>query len=310
MCNYYNDEFYCMGTIIQQSIFHEKAKEIAEVVETEMKRIEKIMSFFLPDSDVSKINNAAGESEVKVDLDTLTVVKSAVHFSEITDGAFDITAGPLIKLWGIFTKNARVPSKEEIKEKLGLINYRDILIDEKTQTVMLLKPGQKIDLGAIAKGFAADRAIEIYRNYGVKSALINLGGNVKVLGKNNENKEWKIGIQDPFKIRGGYLGIVQLSDKSVVTSGGYERYLDNGNARYHHIFDPRSGYSSRSNLISATVIAKNSMAADALSTACFVLGLERSLDIIEAQEGVEAILLTDDKKVYVTNGIKESFMLT
>lgn len=305
MCNYYNKEFYCMGTIIQQSILDEKAEEISEAVEIEMRRIENIMSFFLQYSDITNINNAAGKSAVEVDADTLTVIKSAIHFSKITDGAFDITAGPLIKLWGIFTKNERVPSQEEIKEKLGLINYRDILIDEKSQTVMLLKPGQMVDLGAIAKGFAADRAIEIYRKYGIKSALINLGGNVKVLGRNKENREWKIGIQDPFKPRGEYLGVVKVSDRSVVTSGAYERYFVSGNTRYHHILDTKSGYSSRSDLISATVIAEKSIAADALSTACFVLGLEKSLELIKAQEGVEAILITEDKKVYATSGIEE-----
>lgn len=309
VCNYYNNEFHCMGTIIQQSLLHEKAKEISEAVEAEMRRIEDIMSFFLPYSDISNINNASGESAIKVDIDTLTVIKNAVYFSEITGGAFDITAGPLIKLWGIFTKNERVPSEEEIKEKLELINYKDILIDEKSQTVMLSKLGQKIDLGAVAKGFAADRAIEIYRRYGVKSALINLGGNVKVLGNNHKNKEWKIGIQDPFKPRGQYLGIVRLTDKSVVTSGAYERYFDYGNTRYHHILDPKSGYSSRSNLISATVIEEKSIAADALSTACFVLGLEKSLEIINTQEGAEGIFITEDKKIYVTKGIKESFIL-
>lgn len=299
-----------MGTIIQQSILHKNAKEIYELVEAEMRKIENNMSFFLSDSDISNINNCAGKSAVTVHEDTLTVIKNAVNFSDITNGAFDITAGPIIKLWGVFTQNERVPSEIEIKEKLELINYKDILIDESLQTVMLSKSGQKIDLGAIAKGFAADKAIEIYKNNGVKSALINIGGNVKVLGNNKENKEWRIGIQDPFKSRGQYLGIVKLSDTSVVTSGAYERYFDNGNVRYHHIFDTKSGYSSNSNLISATVISRESIAADALSTACFVLGLEKSLEIIKALEGVEAILITEDKKVCVTNGIMGRFVLT
>lgn len=299
-----------MGTIIQQSILHENAKYIYEIVETEMKRIENIMSFFLPQSDVSNINDSAGKNSVKVNVDTLTVIKNAVHFSEITDGAFDITLAPLIKLWGVFTQTPQIPSKKEIKEKLPLINYNDILIDEQLQTVMLLKPEQKIDLGAIAKGFAADRAIEMYKSFGVKSALINIGGNVKVLGNNKENKDWKIGIQDPFKPRGQYLGIVKLQNKSVVTSGAYERYFEQGNTRYHHILDPKSGCPSRSNLISATVISGESIAADALSTACFVLGLEKSLEIINTLDGIDAILITEDKEIYVTNETMRNFVLT
>ena len=228
-------------------------------------------------------------------------------YSELCSGTFDITVAPLVKLWGIFSKNERIPLKNEIENVLYLTNYKDILLNNEKNSAKLSNVGQKIDLGAIAKGYAADRVIDIYKKNDVKSGFINIGGNVLTLGNKPDESPWLIGIQNPFKVRGEYIGIVNISNETVVTSGDYVRYFEEAKIRYHHILDPRTGYPSNSGLISATIIGKSSIEADALSTAIFILGLKKGIELVNNVEGVEAIFITSEKKVYVTKGAKEKF---
>ena len=164
-----------------------------------------------------------------------------------------------------------------------------------------------MDLGGIAKGYAGDEAIKIYKKYGIKSAYINLGGNVVVLGTKPDGKPWRIGVQNPRAENGFYIGIVEVADKAVVTSGDYERFFEENGKRYHHILDPKTGRPADSGLISSTIVTDVSMDADALSTAAFVLGLEKGRALVESLEGVEAIFVTKDKEVYVTDGLRNSF---
>lgn len=165
-----------------------------------------------------------------------------------------------------------------------------------------------MDLGAIAKGYAADRAIEIYKQYGVESAFVNLGGNVAVLGNKPNGDLFRVGIQNPLLQRGQCLGAVNAANKTVVTSGDYVRYFEKDNKKYHHILDPRTGYSAESFLMSTTIVSKQSIAADALSTAIFILGLEDGIKLIDNQEDMEAIFITKDKEIYITKGLKEDFI--
>ncbi|AJH00571.1 thiamine biosynthesis protein ApbE [Clostridium beijerinckii] len=307
MDRFYEMESFCMGTIISQKVYGENAKVAAIEVEYEMKRLEGLMSFFLESSEVSKLNRAAGQYEVELSDEVLFVLNKAKHYSEICKGSFDITLAPLARLWGIFTSSEKIPLQEEINEALKLTGHNYLSINNELKTSKLEKSGQCVDLGAIAKGYAADRAIEIYKQYGVESAFVNLGGNVAVLGNKPNGDSFRVGIQNPLLQRGQCLGAVNAANKTVVTSGDYVRYFEKDNKKYHHILDPRTGYPAESSLMSTTIVSKESIAADALSTAIFILGLEAGIKLIDSQEDMEAIFITKDKEIYVTKGLKEDF---
>lgn len=309
MNGFYELETLCMGTVISQRVYGEKAEIAAMKVEEEMKRLESLMSFFLDSSEISRLNRAAGKQAVELGCESLYVLNRAKYFSEICKGTFDITIGPVAKLWGIFTDHAKVPSRGEINEALSLTGYKDITIDNGLGTAKLEKAGESVDLGAIAKGYTADRAIEIYKQYGIESAFINLGGNVMVLGNKPDDSPWKIGIQNPLLQRGQCLGAVKAVDKTIVTSGDYVRYFEKDNIKYHHILDPRTGYPADSGLMSTTIVSEKSIGADALSTAIFILGLEEGMKLINGIKNMEGIFITKDKEIYVTEGLKEDFIL-
>lgn len=307
MVQFEDFESFCMSTNIIQRIYSNNAKEIAKLAENELKRLESLMSFYLASSDVSRLNLEAGQDEVLLSQETFEVIKKAKEYSELCSGAFDITAAPLVKLWGVFSKDEGVPLKKKIEDILYLVNYKEIILKDEKNSAKLLRIGQKVDLGAIAKGYAADRVIDIYRKNAVKSGFINIGGNVLTLGNKPDGSPWRIGIQNPFKSRGEYIGIVKISDETVVTSGDYVRYFEEQGIKYHHILDPRTGYPANSGIVSATIIGKSSMEADALSTAIFILGLRDGKELVDKTYGVEAIFITSEKKIYVTKGAKEKF---
>ena len=268
------------------------------------------MSSQLTSSEISKINNMAGKDYVKVSEDTFYVIKESIEFSKISNDTFDISIGPIIDLWSIGTDSAKVPSKEEISDKLSLVDYKNILLDENTHSVKLNKENMKIDLGGIAKGYAADKIYKYLKEENLESALINLGGNVYALGTKKNNEPFSIGIQDPTKPRGNSIGNIKVSNKSVVTSGVYERYIEKNNKIYHHMINPHTGYPFENNLSSVTIISNNSMICDALSTTTFGLGLEKGMQLVENLDNVEAIFITKDKKIYLSSNLKNKFNLT
>jgi len=213
--------------------------------------------------------------------------------------------GPLVKLWGIGTEHARVPSKAEISKILPLVDYRQIELDEKNNSVFLKRPGMSIELGGIAKGYAADEAVKVLRQNGVKHGTVDLGGNIIVIGTKPDGKLWKIGIQNPFfKTRGSIVATVEVADKTLVTSGPYERYIEKDGKIYHHILDTRTGFPVENELMSVTIIAESSIDADALSTTVFAMGLEEGMDFVESIENIDAIFITKDYKVYTTSGVE------
>lgn len=248
------------------------------------------------------------KKKVKLSREVFDIIKKAKYFSEISNGAFDISLAPVIKLWGIFTKEQRIPLKEEIKETLSFVNYNNLILDESENTVKFYKENMKIDLGGIAKGYAADRAVQIYKQNKVNAAFINLGGNVKVFGEKPDKSNWSVGVQEPFKNRGEIIGVINVKNDSVVTSGDYVRYFEDKGVKYHHIIDPRTGYPADSNLMSVTVISQSSMECDALSTAAFVLGDQEGMQFIK-NYGAKAIFITKDKKLKMTSNMKEDFHL-
>jgi len=311
-CNYsdrdsYESTDYIMGTVVIQRIYHKEAEKIGEKVKKRIAEIEAKMTINKPGGEINALNDTSGKDYVVLGDDTLYVLDKARHFSDISNGAFDVTIGPLVKAWGIWSDNPRIPQKSEIDELLELVDYKDVLIDKDNSRAMLKKTGQVVDLGGIAKGYAADEAINIYKENGVESAFISMGGNVAVLGGKPDGSPWRIGIRNPKGSQGSYIGILSVKDKTVVSSGEYERFFEKDGVRYHHILDPKTGYPAESDLTGVTIVSDLSIDADALSTATFVLGLEEGMRFIEGLDGVEAVFITKDDKIYITGGLKNIF---
>ena len=302
---------YVLGTLINlKAIGNQAEKSVNEAIDR-LNDIDDKMSAFKQGSDISRVNSKAGFAIETVSKDTYFVVKKAVEYSKILEGTFDPTIRPLVKLWNIGADQEVIPQKEQIEETLKLVNCEDVILDESNFTIMLRNKNQALDVGGIAKGFAADVVRDIFKKYSIKSGLIDLGGNIFALGGKEDGSPWRVGIQNPFKSRGEYIGVLSVKDKSIVTSGNYERYFMKDGQRIHHILDPKTGYPSKSKIISATIISDNSIDGDGLSTGIYILGVEKALKIIEGIEGIEAIFVTEDKEVYTTSGIDKSiFTLT
>ncbi|BCN29901.1 FAD:protein FMN transferase [Anaeromicropila herbilytica] len=308
---YNKTESYNMSTITTQLIINqENSTKASEEVKEELISIEKRMSFFLENSDISKINRNSGLlGKVVIHPDTLEVIEKSIEYSRLTDGAFDITLAPVIREWGIFSDHERIPDNETLEELIKLVGYQNIYIDKLAMSVGLKYPGQKIDLGAIAKGYATDKAIEIYRKYGISSAMINIGGNVTVLGGKENGEPWAVGIQNPESPRGETVGVLLCEDTSVVTSGNYVRNFSAQGNVYGHIIETRTGIPVQNDLASVTVVCDSAIKADALSTAIFTMGIEKGLDFIRTVPDICAILITDQKEIYISSGLKDKFYL-
>ena len=299
---------FALGTVCTVTLFDQgqnarKSGVIFREIFSRIREIENLMSVNIPSSYVSRINAAAGIKPVQVHEDVFRVIKRALYFAELSGGAFDPTIGPLVSLWGVSGDNPRVPSQAEIDEILPLINWRNVELDDQQRSVFLKHPGMAFDLGGIAKGFAAGEAAQIAKNAGVKRAIIDLGGDIVTVGERRDGNPWGVAIQNPLERRGSYIGILRVAATTVVTSGISERFFEKDGVRYHHIFCPFSGFPADSGLLSVTITTANSMDADALSTAVFVLGFEKGKKLLELFPGTEAVFIFDDFSVRTTPGI-------
>ena len=299
-----------MGTVVTVSLYDSNDEEILNKVFNKVKELESTLSINENGTLVDKINEEAGISPVKVDDYTYTVVKKGVEYSKLSNGLFDISVGPIVKLWSIGLPEAKVPTQEEIDERLPLIGYSDIELNDADKTIYLKRKGMIIDLGGIAKGYTADVISDILTEEGVNSAIINLGGNIFAHGKKPNGDEWKIGIQDPFSERGGIIGTLTTSNKSIVTSGIYERYIEKDGVKYHHILSPKTGYPYENEIAGITIVSDKSTDGDALSTSVFAMGVEEGMKFVNSIDGIDAIFITKDNKVYITDGIRNVFTLS
>lgn len=300
-----SDQFL-MDTLISIKVYGsdpENNRNAVAAAYAEMHRIAGLADSFpqpgtaaCADSDVCRINQQAGTAPVRVDPDTMAMLLLAKKYGDLSDGAFDVTIGPLMELWG-FGKNPRIPSPEQIRSALELVGSRDLLLDEKNQTAFLRRRGMKLDLGAIAKGYATEKALQAIKKQGIRKALIDAGGNIRVLGSNPHNSPWRIGIKDPRK-SDGIVAILSLEDTSAVTSGDYYRFFEVGGKRYHHILDPRSGYPAVENM-AVTAITTDAGLADILSTVFFILPPETALKTA-ARMGGAVFLVTADRRILHT----------
>lgn len=302
-------EFF-MGTIIKVSLYDKKSEDVMNKVFDRIREIESEVSINKEGTELDKVNAAAGKEAVKVKEDTFTIVKEGLEYSKKTKGTFDITVGPIVKLWSIGLPEAKVPTQEEINEKLKFVGYKDLEINDKDKSIFLKRPGMIIDLGGIAKGYAADAVSEVLKKEGVESAIIDLGGNVFAIGSKPGGDPWRIGVQNPFDSRGQIVGSIAVTNKSVVTSGIYERFIEENGKKYHHILNPFTGYPYENEIAGITIISDKSIDGDALSTSVFSKGLKGGMDFLEKIQGIDTIFITKDKEVYITSGLKNNFTIT
>lgn len=300
-----------LHTAVQLSVYHKGKEAALDEAVAYMKDMELLLSTHLETSDVYKINQNAGKQAVKVDERTFKVVQKALDMSQKSQGKFDVTIGAVTNLWRIGdTEKANKPDDQQIKNNLSLINYKDITLDVTNRTIKLEKEGMVMELGGISKGFIADEVKSIFEKHGITTAIINLGGNVVVMGTSpNYETGWNVGVQDPDEIRGTVVGSVPVRNTSVVTSGIYERYLEVDGVKYHHIMDPKTGYPVENNISGVTVITSQSIQADGYSTVLFLLGIEEGLKYVNSQEDLEAVFIDKDKGIYLSDGLKKTFEL-
>ncbi|MBM4763036.1 FAD:protein FMN transferase [Bacillus sp. B15-48] len=301
---------FLMGTVVKITIYDE-VKEVESIFQKVFDRISEIedkmtINENTEKSEITQLNNMAGIEYSKLSPETLYVMEKGRYYSEISNGKYDLTIGPLVKLWNIGTDEARLPGEIEIQNTMPLVNYENLILDKDNHRAKLNVPGMIVDVGSIAKGYAADEAAKILEEAGIKHALINLGGNILALNTKPDNTDWKLGLQDPLKLRGEYMGIVMLNDQALVSSGIYERYFELDGERFHHILNPKTGYPEENSILSVSIIAKDSIDADGLSTTIFLLGLEEGMQLIEDLPTTEAIFITSDKMVYHSSGIDEN----
>ncbi|MBC6719073.1 FAD:protein FMN transferase [Treponema sp. Marseille-Q4130] len=268
-----------MGTVCTVNAYDDGTKSLYDELFARLHEIDETFSVTIESSEISAINKAAGERSVSVSSDTAYVVKAALSYAELTDGAFDPTVGPLVKIWGINTDHARVPAQSEIDAVLPLINWRDVSAAD-DNTVMLKRRGMALDLGGIVKGYAADELTKILKARKVRRAIVDLGGNIFVYGKKKDGSPWRVGIKDPNDPEGVPAIVLNVANSTIVTSGVYERFFTENGVRYHHILDAKTGYPASSGLLSSTIVCESSMAADALSTSVFVLGKESGMELL------------------------------
>lgn len=301
--------FY-LGTYCKVTIYDKSDEAILDKAFNRIEDFDKMLSINKENTEVDNINVKSGIEKVKVNDDIFKLIDKSLNYSKLTGGAFDTSIGPIVKLWNIGLDSARVPSKEEVTKALPLVGYKNVELNANEKTVYLKEKGMALDFGAIAKGYIADEVAEVLKDNGVKKAIVDLGGNIYALGSNKEDKPWKIGIQDPDLERNNIVGYMYSKDKSIVTSGIYERFFEKDGVKYHHILSPFDGYPFNNEIMGVTIVSDLSIDGDALSTSTFALGLTEGIKFINSIPNVDAIFITKDHKVYLTDGIKNNFSLT
>lgn len=295
--------FFAMGTVNTVTLF-EESDEALSAAKERVKDLDRKLSAYSHDSEIYSINSCAGISPVAVSMDTFRLIKHSVMYSRLTDRLFDITSRPLSQLWKNAVKCGQFPDENTLNEARKLVNYRDIILDYQKRTVMLKNKGQQIDLGAIAKGYAADEVRNILHAYGIENAVINFGGTVINMGQQRN-----IGIQKPFAPNGQSAASIKIGNgKAVVSSGLYEQFCIIDDSFIHHITDIRTGKPSDSGLLGVTLVGDNAEELDVLATAAFIMGAEKSMQLLK-QRNIEALFITDDKKVYVTENLREKIRM-
>ena len=287
-------------TIITITVYNDDHMFLLDECFSLAEKYENLFSKTVETSDIYKINHSNGNATV-VDSETIYLLEKALSYADMTNGAIDPTILPLSDLWN-FGENNKVPSSKDITSSLSYVGYKNVVIDKDASTVTLTNANAGIDLGFIAKGYIADKMKEYLVSNGVESALINLGGNVLTIGNKPDGSSYVLGIQEPFSNGQSSIPNVSIRDKSLVTSGVYERYFYENDTLYHHILDTKTGYPIDNNLWGVTILSDSSMEGDAYSTICLCLGLEEGMSLIEKTDGLEALFITNDMELHYSSG--------
>ena len=293
-------QLFAMDTVMSFTAYGKNSEQAVDAAVKEVQRLDELLSTGNPDSEVSAINTKGSGT---LSDDTKTILTEAMEIYRETDGLFDVTIYPLMQLWGFPTQEYHVPTESELQKALTKVDASQIVIEGDQVT---LGTGQQMDLGGIAKGYTSARIMEIYREYGITSGMVSLGGNVQTLGTRPDGKDWNIGIQNPDGQQGSLLAALPVENKAVITSGGYERYFEEDGNTYIHILNPKTGYPADSGLVSVSIISENGMLADALSTSLYLMGEEKAAEYWRTHADAFDMILEDkDGILYVTEGISQ-----
>ena len=294
-------EIFALDTAIGLKVYGSKREEVLKKLENRINELDELLSTGKETSEVSRLNRSGKAVLSKI---TANLVKRSLEIYQKTDGLFDITIYPLMELWGFPSKNYKVPSDKEIKEKLKDVGSDKIIFDEAAGEISFKNRGMEIDFGGIGKGYITDELVKILTEEKVESAIINLGGNVFGFKKKPDGSLWNVAIRDPNE-PDKYMAVIKLEDSAVITSGGYERYFEKDGVTYHHILDPRTGKPSNSNLKSVSIVSKDGTLADALSTSLFIMGEEGAAEYWKKNgNNFDIILMTKDNRLLISNNIK------
>ena len=294
---------YLLDTVVTLTLYGAKAADL-DAAFSEIRRLSDLLDAYSPFSDIGWLQAAAGVKPVTVSSETMELLRFAKEMYEKTGGYLDVTVGPLIDLWDI-RNGGHYPTDDELSAALGLLGMDDLILDEAAGTAYLVRPGMRVDLGALAKGYIADKVKELLLARGVQSAVLDLGRNILLLGEKPGRQPFSIGVQSPTAA-GEMLRVLALRDKSLVTSGTYERYFEHQGMRYHHVLDPFTGFPADRGLLAVTVLSDSSLWGDALSTACLLLGAERGMALIDTIPEAEALFVLADGTVQTTAGFPEA----
>lgn len=295
---------FAMNTYITLTAYGENADAALDKSEERIRELEGLLSVTGENSEIYAVNHSGG-TPVSLSSDTEKVLSFALDIAQKTNGALEPTIYPILTAWGFTTESYQIPTQEKINQLLQSVGFQKVQIENHT---LALPEGMQLDLGAVAKGYAGDEIASLLKNGGVSSAIINLGGNVQTIGTRPDGSMWRVGLKAPDA--DGHIGILEVSDCAVITSGGYQKYFTGEDGKqYHHIIDPATGRPAESGLVSVTVVGKEGKLCDALSTALFVMGAEEAISYWKQNSDFEMILLTDKDEIYITEGLENRFTL-
>lgn len=297
-------DFFAMDTYMTITAYGENSEEAVDAAVEEINHLDELISVGNSESEICQLNtNGSGVLSPPVGY----LVERSKEFYESTGGLFDIAIYPIMDEWGFTTQEYKVPDQDTLEQLLALTDVSKISYDNATGEIFFGMDKMQIDLGGITKGYASAEVMQIFKNYGITSGLVSLGGNVQLYRSKTDGSPWRVAIQSPSDDY-DYIGILSASDVAVITSGGYERYFEQDGVTYHHIIDPRTGYPSDGGLLSATIVSEDGTLADALSTTLFIMGTEGAIDYWhQSAENFDFILFDENQEIYITEGIADTF---
>ena len=293
-----------MGTLVSMTVVasdRETGHKAIQAGFDEIKQLERLLSTWIASSELSQVNAEAGHHPVRVSRETFEVVSKSIEIARLTDGGFNIALGPAVEAWSV-TERQDIPTDEELDRLKGLVDWTNIQLNQDEQTIFLPRPGMRIDVGGIGKGYAADRAVTAMKRAGAQGGVVALSGDIKTFGALPDAEGFPVGIKHP-RDEGTVMAVVNLKDEAISTAGDYERFFERDGIRYHHILDPTTLQPARA-CQSVTVIGKEGTLVDGLDTGIFVLGPERGMALVERLPGIEAVIVDAQGRVTISSGLR------